>query len=176
MNKTLTAPIQPNEIEWKFYGSYAVCSNGTIIGPSGKSVGREGVRGYFSFFNIDSGKDEKVHRVVAQCFIPNPMRLPQVNHIDGNKLNNNASNLEWVTQSENIQHAYDNGLMSKPTNVKYYNSCKIELYKNDVLVGTFISISECARIMNLSQGNLSSILKGTRKHHKNYTIKTVNNE
>jgi NUMOD4 motif/HNH endonuclease len=53
-----------------------------------------------------------VHRLVAQAFIPNLEGLPQVNHIDANKQNNNASNLEWTNAAENQNHAVKFGLTS----------------------------------------------------------------
>lgn len=51
------------------------------------------------------GKEYKVHRLVAQAFLPNPDNLPQVNHKDGNKLNNNVSNLEWISARDNQLHS-----------------------------------------------------------------------
>ena len=56
----------------------------------------------------------KIHKAVAETFIPNPENKKTVNHINGNKQNNSLENLEWSTYSENVQHAFDTGL-AKPT-------------------------------------------------------------
>lgn len=53
-----------------------------------------------------------LHRVVAKTWVSNPENLPEVNHIDGNKKNNSADNLEWCTRSYNVRHAYANGLQT----------------------------------------------------------------
>lgn len=51
-----------------------------------------------------------LHRLVATIFIPNPDNLPQINHKDGNRYNNSASNLEWCTAKHNMRHCWDNGM------------------------------------------------------------------
>ena len=58
-------------------------------------------------------KIKYVHRLVAQAYLPNIEDKSDVNHIDGNKINNDVSNLEWTTRSENVQKGYDTGLISR---------------------------------------------------------------
>lgn len=65
--------------------------------------------------SLNSRKTKKcirVHRAVAELFLENPLNYTQINHIDGDKNNNNVSNLEWCSPSQNIVHAYKNGLMN----------------------------------------------------------------
>lgn len=74
-------------------------------------------------------KTLKIHREVAKAFIPNPNNLRVVNHIDGNKLNNNVNNLEWCTDQENVIHAYKTGLAK---GVKGCNNVGSKLTEDDV--------------------------------------------
>ena len=72
-------------------------------------------KGYFKVHLLLNAKrkSRSIHRLVAQAFLPNPFHKPQVNHINGCKIDNNLCNLEWNTQSEQQIHAYQNGLQPK---------------------------------------------------------------
>jgi hypothetical protein len=80
----------------------------------GKILKPKGDR-YYELCLTKQGKLKKVyiHRLVAQAFIPNPNNKAEVNHMDGNKVNNHISNLEWCTSKENKKHAWENGYYTK---------------------------------------------------------------
>jgi hypothetical protein len=99
---------------------FTINENGTIFS---KIRGRlrkpqKDDQGYLSvvlrFENIPTGY--LIHRLVAAKFIPNPLNLPTVNHKDGNKSNNHVDNLEWSTQLDNNNHAWQNGLQKRGNN------------------------------------------------------------
>lgn len=88
---------------------------------------RNSYTGYYAYVfsswgNGEKDKRENIHRLVALHFIPNPDCLPEVNHKDGDKLNNRVDNLEWVTREQNIQHGFINGLIKTPKGEAAHNS------------------------------------------------------
>ena len=76
-------------------------------------VSRNKKYGIVTYYDNAKQKRPYVHRLIAEAFIPNIDNKSQVNHIDGNPLNNKVENLEWVTAKENMQHAYKTGLMNE---------------------------------------------------------------
>lgn len=92
------------------YKNYLVSSDGLVRHKSSRQVRacRLDKYGYKRFNVTIDGKSKTlmVHKMVAECFVPNPYNKPTVNHKDGDKLNNNASNLEWLTAEDNVKDSY----------------------------------------------------------------------
>ena len=171
--------------EWRdiegYEGIYQVSSKGRIKskqrevknGENTIKIKKESIRcvqvnkrrnGYCEISLHKDGKEKryKVHRLVAQAFIPNELNKSEVNHKDGNKENNCVENLEWVTSKENSKHAWDTGL-ANANHKKVKVICKEtgEVYE---------SVVSCANILNIDKRTLFRILKGERKSTKGLTF------
>lgn len=123
-----------------------------------------GLESIDSTTNDRKQKIHKIHRLLAESFIPNPNNKPCVNHIDGNKLNNNINNLEWATISENTKHSYANKLQRNWWNKDLAIACinLIENYK--------YNFADVAKLFSIPRYNVSHFW------HKGYkTFKLVHN-
>lgn len=157
---------------WKpisnYEGLYEISNLGRVKSyvkdPKGRILKQAVNKNGYSNVNLckpgDIPRNFKVHRLVAEHFIPNEDKLPFVNHIDGNKSNNSASNLEWCTQSHNILEAYRLGL-NYATGMK-----RVAKIKDGKIVSIYNSLTEASK--ELSNGkvnptkisNISSCLNG----------------
>ena len=163
--------------EWKDiseFEGYEVSNFGNIRSIDRTCGGRPGVikgkllksfinrRGYLevNLFENSKSTSKIIHRLVAKAFIPNLENKPQVNHIDGCKLNNRVDNLEWMSNSENQLHAYSLGL--QPTRAGEKNGRAI--LTNDTvtilkeLYNSGKSVKEVAKIMNINLSTTRQII------------------
>lgn len=111
---------------------------------------------------IDGSRERLyVHRIVAELFLGDQPSLDhQVNHIDGDRLNNNAKNLEWVTLQGNLEHAYENGLR------KTRASHCIQASKNGF--GYVFPKMRNAEMMGFDSGSICKVLAGERNKCKGF--------
>ena len=110
-------------------------------------------------------KSYPTHRLVCAAFHENPEHKRTVNHKDGNKLNNSKNNLEWATDSENIQHAYDTRLAlgahkGKFGSRNHLSKRVIQLTMNGVFVNEFAGQREAFRITGISNTSISDCCNG----------------
>ena len=140
--------------------------NGKVQQVYGRIMSTYSIGGYLHVKLSKDGhsKSTLLHRIVAEAFISNDSNLPQVNHIDCNKLNNNVSNLEWCTAKENTYHAYRNGLIPK---------MMVPIYAENLETGEileFDSVYSFARSYNVSSAMLhlqhQTLVSGFRLRYK----------
>ena len=105
-------------------------------------------------------KKKRVHRLIAEAFIPNPENKPYVNHIDGDKTNYHPSNLEWVSASENSIHAVATGLA---TNTYRASSTPCKCISAYGIETKYDSINEASRVTGVAASNISAVCNGKRK-------------
>ena len=105
---------------------------------------------------------QSVHSMVADTWLDNPNHYTQVNHINGDKDDNSVENLEWVTRSENLRHAYRTGLL-KPHGGR--KAIPIRIVETGE---TFESMAECARRIGGHQSAIWRCLAGTQSTHLGY--------
>ena len=108
-------------------------------------------------------KTYSVHRLVGEHFLEKKPGKDCINHLDCNKANNNVNNLEWCTQSENIQYAYDNRTKIPPHQKKI---SQYDMAGN--LIQVWESMAEAARSLGLQQSNISKVCLGKRSQTGGY--------
>lgn len=106
-----------------------------------------------------------VHRLVANAFIPNPLRKEQVNHQNGDKLDNRLVNLNWMTRKENIAHAYETGLVMKNKNPV------IATHLDTGEQRQFKSQTEASKELGVYPKNISNVLYGRNTHVGRWAFK-----
>nr|QBK85312.1 MAG: HNH endonuclease [Iridovirus LCIVAC01] len=149
------------DIPWKeidSYPGYRIYNNGQIYSDKTNKYINLRIRGGYYRINLyhnNIRRTYSVHRLIAQYFCENLDKKPIVNHKDGNKLNNHYTNLEWVTQSENVKHSYSLGLQTAKRINQYARKDK----DKRVILCTFNNIREATESVKFkSRGTISSIM------------------
>lgn len=162
---------------WKdiedYEGLYQVSNLGRVKRVKTNRVlkGRKDKGGYLvvCLYKNGSKSNKRIHRLVAEAFIPNTDNKPTVNHIDEDKTNNMVSNLEWMTVKENLNH----GTRNKRAGKAISKSKSISIIATNIKTGEsteFYGTNECARQLGLHQQHITAVLKGRLKQTGGYTF------
>ena len=142
------------------FSNYSITENGIITNIKTMCIKKHwlGKNGYYYVDLQQNGIKQKIaiHRLLAIHFIPNSSNREQVNHIDGNKLNNQLSNLEWVTRSENTLHAYQLDLMDNPRKIN--KDTAINLFMEKIVTNNS-TVAKLAKELNTGITQLSYRMK-----------------
>jgi len=145
--------------------NYLISSDGKVFGKHNIEIKQRLNADGYPVVTLGNKKirrfSQRVHRLVCECFVENPFGKPEVNHIDGNKQNNNYTNLEWATRSEQMQHAFKLGLK---TNKGICNG-RAKLSELDIpeikkLKNEGMEIASIARKFGVGWTTISHVLKG----------------
>ena len=153
---------------------YEINEYGDVRNSTTKRILTGGINngGYRTVHIKHSDNPEFVHRLVAETFIHNddPTHKTDVNHIDGNKLNNSVDNLEWISRSDNVKHAYQIGL-NRPSGGGH-NKKAIRIVETGEV---YISQEDCAKAINGSTAGVSMVINGKRKTniYKGYHLEQI---
>ena len=158
-----------------YEGLYKVTNQGRVYSLiSKKFLKPQSDKGYLRvhLYKNNKQKNYKVHRLVANAFIPNPMNLPEVNHINEVKSDNRVSNLEWCSASYNCRYGARTARMMQHPNWKATREkcgtpkkAVLQFTKDGKFVAEYPSTIEAARQTSINQGNISNCCNG-RKSYK----------
>lgn len=144
---------------------YYVCRDGYVIGVKGKilvpKLTKTGYHELNLYLNDGTKIYPRVHRLVAQAFIPNPDNKPFVNHIDGDKTNNCVENLEWVTHQENMEHAKNYSLVHRGERHKSSIHTEEQVHEICKLLQMGYRNCDIAESLQVQSYNISLIRSGT---------------
>lgn len=152
---------------------YSVDDLGNVYSKKGKILKSSlNPRGYPMINLMIDGerKGISVHKAVLNSFLKPPFKNAQVNHIDGNKQNNQLSNLEWCTTEENVQHS-----LYTLDNISTRGRSIVAIHESGWFK-QFRSLRECARFLKCSHGAVSAVIRGYKKRCKGCTFKWVDGE
>lgn len=165
--------------EWKQirgFPNYMISNLGNVYSKRSKRLLKLALKKsgymYVALSNINKTiKHLRVHRLVAEAFIPNPDNLPVVNHKDEDKTNNQVDNLEWCTFKYNTNYGTRN------TKIKEKTSLSVRAIdpKNGRVVGYYKSMTEACRLVgNANLAHISQCCSGARKTSGGYKWEVVN--